>query len=274
MDAEAIRELINHLVMSNTNMALGNTDNYPIILPNGYKLVDLEQYADQPARFRCNFSTTVFDDFVLYVKDKAAVNLMVTVQPDEMTAKAVFDFGTPDSPSWREHTAFLSLERSTPLEALLMKNELAITQDSLIDFLEDYAEHVTFYDTIGGGGIPLSFGESITAIRNIRVTASSKADNQVGDFANAQSKYDKIEVEALGGTLPGGFLFACEPYDNFPHQQVSPCQLRMVASKDGPPLFKIRIQFKSKLDRESVEAFRSEIQTALAMDGVYCGRFS
>ncbi|MEI6543227.1 MAG: DUF2303 family protein [Methylococcales bacterium] len=272
MDGTAIKEISDLAVSA----ASGSTNiigaDFPtIVIPDNYGIQDLEHLQDKPYLFRASYSTNNLDDFVGYVGQYHLLNLSkVFVDPDQIESSAILDLGTPENPQWGKHKAALKLEKSPEYSALLKANNTNYSQKDLIDFMEDYADHITFIDD-DLNIVPFKSG--IQSLRKLKTLENKQQESSVGNFAQSHSALESIEIKAAGEAIPFGFKFDVFPYEGLKLFTVV-SQIR--ASNSGKDvLLKYRISSIDKLKKEIAEDFKKKIIDALKSEiDVYIGRFT
>lgn len=186
----------------------------------GVKPLVLEPYMEHQSRFREEFKTHIIGAFVKYFSlhgaKKAAGKTVeakdevspIFVNPDRMCAMAIFDYGSVDKPLHRSHLASLELRQTAGYSALLGINGVAHSQRDLAEWLEDWEENITLFDS---DGKPLNFRQGVRSIRKIDITAKRAVSSEQGDFKVERGIMESVDLDA-SETFPAQILFSVTPY--------------------------------------------------------------
>ena len=173
-----------------------------------------------------------------------------------MQAQAIFDQGTHDNPRWADHKAQLSLQKTAEFLSLLTHSNTSLDQLDLIDFFNDWREHIDFYDDIE---IITPFAVAINAIRKLTVKQSQESTSEMNDFKNNRSALESIEVSAGQHAIPNYFAFSCEPYNELP-ARVFNCKIRAVVKTDQKDVkLKFRIEGLEKQEQMISNDFKEKM---------------
>lgn len=251
MDGSAIKELVELAVAANTGVAIGYNDN-ALALPDNMVIHDIEKYAETPARFRGTFTTNAIDHFVKYASkyydlDSSALYL----DTDAMSALAVFDLGSPDSPLHGDCRAIIKSEST--LEFQVVQNAVSNwkPQEAAIDWLEDWLPNLSTQSDA-------SMMSVIHALRSIRVTADNAKENIVSEFFTSKSALEKIEAKSTVGDIPNTLFFTCVPYSFSDQPRVFPLRVKIKTTKDG-----VSIAFSCTVLAQIFEQIRQEFEAEL-----------
>lgn len=243
-----------------------NAAGVPIALvPHDFKIEALEKYQLAPTRHLERFKTKYLSEFFAYAKQQPANDLTVFVSEKPMSAKAIFDRSAPEAPSWQDHTAILELENTPALDALLALNNRSVSQNDIIDFAQDWKANIMFFD----GDTELTFNDAISRLRKLKISKSSSAESNRGDFKASASALEQIEIDAAGAPLPSHFLFITEPYLQF-NERSYHAQLRAL-SDDNKPQLKYRLMGMPALEQDIADEFKSWIKADLERATIYIG---
>lgn len=194
------------------------------------KLNDLEKFKPFPNRFRGTFTTSLLEQFALYVTAQANIDTSLFINHIEGTAEAIIDQGSISDPHWGNHRAKLFLLKLPEYAALLDNNDKALNQRVFIDLIEDYANAFAFFDSAGN---PLDTSTVINNLHRLKVDTTRSAENNIGNYAAAASAMEKIEMKAAGNSEPpSGFVFNFRPYENF-RPFSAKCLMRAVNDGDA-----------------------------------------
>jgi len=268
MDQSAIHAIQELAVSEQSNFILHCDEISPaVIIPNNHKLTDLEHLLAAPKRFRAEFKTKLIDEFVSYVNTNGTAKTGIFIDTKDTSATAIINLGNDENPEWGDHKAKLTLTRTPEFAEVIFQNERPLSQQELIDFFEDWQEHIQFLDDAEES---FDFRASINAIRRLTVSATQERESTTRNYSASQSSLDAIEVKAAGAVLPYGFLFSCTPYESL-QSIVLLCQLR--ALTDGKDVkLKYRIMMlDSFINKISVE-FKDLLKASITIDaGFYTG---
>ena len=217
MNTDAI-EKIEELALGNNRQLLGRAEGLATVLlatSAAAKLVNLEPYMDQRARFRARFSTDSIRDFCKYVVERAgkdgASGMRGFVQAGKrLAADVIFNFGTQEAPGHGDDTAVLALNELPAYVAMQALCGEARGQKHLSEWLEDWSANVELVDSDGN---PVGLQVGITAIRNVKIEAKRSSEHNVGDFAVQRSAMEAIEADTSKG-MPAKILFTCTPFEH------------------------------------------------------------
>jgi len=244
MDQTAIKQIQQSEATAETNAALrsGLDSDVPLAaLHKDFSVANLEPYMPYRTRFRGKMSTAIIDDFVRYVKDssKGFSGPACFINPNKMSATAIFNLGNVASPGHADFTAQLSLEMTAEFKALLSANGQKKTQKDLAEWAEDWRQFITFYDQ---SSEEIDARTAIGAIRRLTIESSRKVNHEVGDFNANRSALESIEAKSDNATPPASFTFTCNPYNGLPVHSFS-CRISILTSGDTPMLsFRIKQQ--------------------------------
>jgi len=107
------------------------------VVPEGYKLADLESFLPRPLRIKQEATLYDADSFIDYVQEfKTGATLIFFDVQDESFA-AAFDYHKLEEPSWCDHSARFKPRRSVEFEAWLSANRKQMTQVEFARFIEE-----------------------------------------------------------------------------------------------------------------------------------------
>jgi len=269
---EAIQALA-HAQFINTE--LGRNENAQSIqqaLPNGYTVIDTEQYEKCPNRFRGQFTTHLISDFVDYINTNGSANTGIFVNTDKSTATAIINMGSSSAPEWGDHKASLTLKKTPEFAKLLANINIKLDQLAFIDLIEDYPECFSFIDGTDDTKM-MALPTAIAAIRKLTVSQASETTIEASDFAANLSSTDKIEFKAQGNIPPKGFFFICHPYEGLSEVRFE-CRLRAIS--DGKEVkLKYRILALDRIIDDIGVGFKEYLKANIAATNqFYCGEMA
>jgi uncharacterized protein YfdQ (DUF2303 family) len=184
------------------------------ILPKDMTLASLEPFERYPRSHTGTYQSNHAEDFLAYIAANAdqGNNPHVFFTDDnlgQLTATAVFDFGSTEAPAWRNHRATFTASPTDAYTALLAISGKPATQKALLDFIDDHGDRCAFNRPDGSALAPdLARNEfaNLTA-EKIRTLKSTRED-----FNRQLSAIEKL---TLGNSLPNRLTFVCAPWDGF-----------------------------------------------------------
>lgn len=224
-----------------------------IVLPGETTVHDLEKYLTRPVRMRRQFLTERLPDFCDYVENQSddAKTLAIFIRPDSSGATAVIDYGFHDEPGWGTHQAHLTMKHTPEFEALNAVCSNHASQQTLIDFIEDWGDIITATSN-DDGEIPIQ--KAIVAIRHIKIDKTASATHSQGDLKASRTAMEEIDASgAEGRKIPSRFTVKCAM---FPDTKIQEFNVRMaLLTNHSSPMFQLRV-----MGRDSVmQAVRDEI---------------
>lgn len=232
------------------------------IVPSGYKVEDLSPYMKEPRFYKARFKTHLIDAFTNYCIE--AVNAVGHLMDEEfncyvqawhgatdtISAQITFDKGTPARPGHGHNTASLSLRRTPLFDAVLKIEGQILTQDDLIEFLEDW--HPELSGTRNDEEVPIS--QVITAIRRFKTKITGEKEEVKEHLKASQSKF--AELDASDNPLPSHIVATGVAYDGLEPVDMA-MRLSVNLKTDHPTTFKLRMtrrdKFQAELERDFVE---------------------
>lgn len=218
------------------------------------EIVSLEDNYPERFRFRGNFATQSFKSFVDLVNERKDGETFIDA--DSMTATTIFNIGTVEAPGQCDDTASLKLKRTAAYSAMLDSNGLKKTQMDFSDWVQEFADFITFKD---GDGSVLDFAKSVAAIKSLDIKQQKNINSTVSSLGYEKSGFEKIQAESAN-IIPDGFIFDCVPYAGLTARKFY-CVLRIVTG-EKPLLFFRAQQFEIIAEDMTVE-FLEKIQNEI-----------
>lgn len=221
-------------------------------IPNDYTLHDLEKYLPAPERFRGRYCTSSLADFVAYVKQHGGEGFIEdAASGDKLSAVAFHNMGEKDAPGHADWRSELTIRPTAAYAAMLAIEVKPLVQRDLVDWLEDWADHVEAFGADPGNYKP--WAEALAAIRKITVATKREDSSAHGDLRQARSAMEEVEARAEQG-IPGGFRFKCEPYQGLASRTFI---LRLSVRTGGDvPLLVLRIMQREAAKEAIVNEFK------------------
>lgn len=114
-----------------------------MVLPNEYKIADLEDYLPAPRRIRQKQVFRSIDSFIEYVGRFSTETTVVFADEQQTRLTAVLDYHqSPESPSWCSHVATYECPFSKEWQAWISYDGKNIEQSEFAEFLEERAQDV------------------------------------------------------------------------------------------------------------------------------------
>lgn len=207
-------------------------------------LHETEQFSLNRYRFRGVLRTAAIADFVQYVRTHKGEGF---IDADKLSASVFFNLGDTENPGHADWLATLALKPTAAYTALLGIDGKVLTQQQLIEWLEDWSQNL---EAISQDGEALALKTAITAIRKITIKATSETETTQDDFKGARSAFEQIEAKSSLG-LPSGFSFQTEPYLGLPNREFK-LRLAVLTESDKP---KLTLRFVKKEAEQEAIAF-------------------
>ncbi len=256
LDKSALAFLAEQAVAGATPTTLPGADT-PVVVIGG-KVHDLEEFQSKPLRHRANFTTKSLPAFIAYSLAEASAQSQkaaVFVNPDNMSASALFDIGTPGEPAWSGDRAGLNLKQTADFQALMSIHEKRLFQKQIVDFAIDWAQSIAF---IGPDGETLPAPRALAALRSITIAVKAETHNEERDTGRTRSAFEEAEAKSKE-TLPAGFIFLAAPYLGLDEREIN---VRLTVNTEGEkPTVTPRIVGLEKL----IEALGEELVEKLEM---------
>lgn len=255
-----IAELVEH-----TNPVQNLDHDGLFAIHENFHIKNTETFAPHRNRKRGTFKTPMLDDFKAYVADKKAP---IFVNPQDMTAIAIFNYGDDEQQGHCDDTAQLKLEPTIIYKKLQAIKDKKFNQREFATFLEDYA---SVFTAIDGSGEHIDFSIAITAVRNMKVDNERKTESTVNHLTETRSAFDKIEANATMGKLPAYLKVTDTAYVGLQEREIS---LRLVLNtQDDKAYFALQIVKEELLQNELVDEFKQTILNLFDTD-VFIGTFT
>lgn len=238
-DQAALKTLMEQAAIKQANDAIATvTDPTVIALPSDYKIHDLERYLAFPRRITGVMTTSVVNDFSLYIDTYAECDRAACfVDPDAMQAWCALNFGTIDRPGHADHVAIFKPRITAAFAAFGQAvGSLPMTQQRLAEFIEDWSDHIAPYDA---EGVPLDIKQAVSAIRKITIESMSKAESNQQNLSAERSTFDAVRL-ANKDPFPAWLHFTCAPYVGLAARTIA-CRvsLRTPSPQEKEPTIKL-----------------------------------
>lgn len=220
------------------------------VVPEGYKLEDLEQYHPVPRRTQQTFRAETLESFIAYFNRYAEGDSVIFAHIDSLTVRAVLDYHAPGQPQWGDHVCLFNLPKTPAWKAWTRRDEDRFTQLDFAEFVQDNL--ADFIDPEGAS--MLEVARNLEAQRD--VTFSSTVDQHSGDV---QFTYDRETKTGGKGTLtvPERFKIGIPPFRGADPYEIE-ADLRFRVSDEGNLTFWYSLR---RADEVMEAAFRDVVDT-------------
>lgn len=254
----------------------------PVVpVPDAYKLISIEKFLDQPARFRGTFRTDYINEFTAYML-KNIVNSStagVFINAQKMTATGILDLGDPTSPKHAEHRAVVKIIPLNAYTALRAMNGVKKSQREFAEWMEDWRDYLEAYTDMGPGitqsengkikaegGNEIDLKAAIAAVRKITLKVTAANEHSTQDFKAARSALEEIEAFSKDLSLPGSLYFTCKPYEEL-QTRTFVCRVGVLTSEKEPTIVLRVAQMEAHVEEMGKE-FQALVQKPLAESAV------
>lgn len=290
MENKAIENIQANAAAILLSQELSKKDLPALVAPENLKLIDIQQYLDGPQRHKGKYVTDDIGEFFQFVSSED--NSSIFVNTKEMSASAIFDFGSISKPEHQEYTANLLLKRTDEFKELRQFTDIHMSQQQAIEFIEEWHPHITALakeSEIGKEPEQIDLTKVITAIRSLKVQAEATQENKIEDLSEEQSTFSKVSIGPSDGQgqIPAYIDFTCTPYSGleipygeenatgFTEQRTFRLRFTTLTGRDKPQI-KLNIIRMDKHEKVMGDAFRDQIKRHLddQKHRVYIGNWS
>lgn len=253
MELDTLKHIEKNETVKAINVDLTNNNKEFIAIPEGVKLESLERFSPNRFRFRGNFKTNSFTDFVKMILANPVGACFVDAE--NLEANHIFNFGDFINAGHCDNNAVLTLRSGAAYSAVKVANSQKMTQIDFSQWFEEWRDFIEPFDE-GGGALP--FAGSLLAIKNIDIKQTKNSSSNVSNMGYELSAIEKIQAESAY-KIPASFMFTCKPYESI-NQRSFKCKIGVITS-DKPTLF-FRIE-QIEIHREEIaREFCEKIQAA------------
>lgn len=185
-----------------------NTQSTLMLVPEGFKIHDLESNMLFRDSFRFGFETKSIPDFVEYSAEFDKDGAKCFVNSDNMSANVVFDIGSELQPEHQRNRAGLTLDKSSAFKKILSIHGDHMSQREASDFIEDFAD---FMILSTGTGDSMTVAQSANAINKITIETARSLSSEIGDLSSSMSAMEREEIKGAE-KFPSKIKFTCVPY--------------------------------------------------------------
>lgn len=259
---DALQLLLANAVAAANVRIEGTTGEFAVV-PEGYKLQNMEKLHGCRDRFRGSLSTSSLADFVTYVKDRADKATHGFVDKDNMTCRVIFNLDDSHQAGHGDDVATLRLEPTAAYAALQRIAGKTLSQKDLAEWMEDWRD---FLEAVTPTDESMPIAQAIAAVRNITIKATSERNNVEGNFNAARSAMDRIEADSQD-TLPGSLIFSCAPFEGLPLRNFV-LRLSVLTGNDKPvlkPRWVAEEQVREEIAQEFKDLLAADIADATSL---------
>jgi uncharacterized protein YfdQ (DUF2303 family) len=260
LDKSAIQEIAQAQAINSANLALLASAEAAfggVVLPDSFKLHDVEAMLPNRRRARGTMITQAIEDFAVFVKAHSEAGTTVFIDTIQMAAAAVLNLGTPAKPGHADNRANYNPPITAAFAAVQKVNRSAMSQQEAAEFLEDWTGHWKALHDNDEMSIPAA----IAAVRNITIEALRKAEATVSQLSASQSAFEQVKATSGANKLPTHIYFTCVPYLGFEERLFV---LRLgIRTGDKAPAITLRIvnaeQHTEQMGQELADKVRTSI---------------
>lgn len=234
--------------------AIDIAGNNPVALPSDYTLHDLEAFNAQRRRARGAMRTEVIAAFAAYTVAHAEDGCTIFIDPDDMSAKAILNLGTPEYPGHSDNRAELR-PKKTPAYAELLEVASGSGQKQVVvaEFMEDWADCIVCF---GPDDASISTPKAIAAVRRVSIEAIRRAETSVEQMRETRSAFESVQASSTE-FIPTRIHFCCVPYADF---EARTFVLRLgVLTGSDKPLLTLRLVKAAQHNTELAEELGQKI---------------
>ncbi|WP_312976420.1 DUF2303 family protein, partial [Atlantibacter hermannii] len=140
-------------------------------------------------------------------------------------------------------------KKTAPFSALLDINGDRHSQKELAEWLEDWSEYLTGFDS---DGQVIDAKKSAAAVRKITIESIQKADFEDNDFSGKRSLMESVEAKTQD-IMPVAFEFKCVPFEGLAERRF---KLRLSILGGDRPILVLRIVQLEAQQEEMAAEFR------------------
>ncbi|EFA1376509.1 DUF2303 family protein, partial [Escherichia coli] len=142
-------------------------------------------------------------------------------------------------------------------------------QKSLAEWLEDWADFLTAYDSDGN---VLDIKQAISAVRRLTIDAKRSAEYEEQNFSGSRSVMESVEAKSKE-IMPATFRFECIPYEGLGNREFT---LRLSILTSEQPVLVLRIVRVEAAEEEIAKEFRDLLKERFEEEDIltFIGTFS
>lgn len=230
-----------------------------VLTPNDMKVIDFEQYLQNPNRIRKDISFVDVQGFTAYFQDfknGSTPYLFAVSDGRELQVRCIFDYDKPgeatsiQEPQWGSHRATMNLTYHPDFAELKVKSDVWHKQEDFALFVEEN----THLFKIPAGADMLEIAQTLKGTQSATWKAGSR-------LANGERAFEYVEEIAGKGirndlAIPEYFLFSTPIFEGFEAQDIQ-AAFRWRLS-EGKITFSYRLLSKQQ-ERAAIESVKADI---------------
>lgn len=230
-----------------------------VALPKDFGTHDLEHLLPHRRRARGKMETAYIKPFAEYAQAHSEPGAAVFVNAASMTAEAVLDLGTKESPGHADHRAVLDLQATAAYTALLNINGRAQSQQALAEFFEDWGAVATL--KFFSADSEVTPGKAIAAVRRITIENLRKTDSEEQQLSANRTAFESVKASSQE-PIPTTIYFETKPY---PELQARTFVLRLsILTGGSAPQLVLRIVNLETHVEEMGQELTARVQDAIS----------
>jgi uncharacterized protein YfdQ (DUF2303 family) len=185
-----------------------DVDGHPfVIVPNGYKLEDLERFKKAPFAIAAIVTLQTLDGLITYVEKFKGNGTAIFIGQTTGQTTAVLDYDEPAAPAWRRHWAKFNPAFTVEWKRWIEKNEIWQDQRTFAEFIENNVADITK----PSGADMLEIASTLEAKTAVEFKSGVRLDNGTHRLTFAAETVAKAgDKGAL--EIPQQFELALEPF--------------------------------------------------------------
>ena len=228
MEAEAIKHLLS---VGAQHAQIERLPASAVALPQDWNITSTEKFEPNPMRHRRVFTTTRLADFLTYAKPRATSQSAVFIAPDLNSVVAVLNHGCVESPAWGDDKAVLEMKHSPAFKALQAATMRELSQQQLIDLLEDWGSDGLAALNEDGESIPMP--RAIAAVRRVKIEAKASTTTEQGTMRGARSSMEEVEATGADEALPAFLRLWAPVFEGTDERHVT-ARISVLTGSDKP----------------------------------------
>lgn len=162
------------------------------------KVIDLEKFSSRKRRFNGNYTTSSIASLADFAKENVNPEHTPTCFiEDDGKATLILNFGTNDDPLHQDLRAMIELKKTPVFKSLIEITDTRLKQRELAEFIEDFNTYITALDAQGN---EINLNTAISAIRDITIESSRKAQQTQEEYRDTSSAFASVEAKFKNAT--------------------------------------------------------------------------
>lgn len=242
--------------------------------PGKTEVAGIEHLHAGRARFRGSMSTASVRDFVKYVEARkgSPQGFICADHIEHLSCNVFFNLGDAAAPGHGDDLAILKPKMLPAFSAMRAINGQRLTQQALIDWIEDW-HHIVTAQKPGDDGAYMEASAAVNGIRTLKLDTKGQQTSTVNNFGATRSALEEIEANR-DGTMPGFLSIRTAPFDGF---AIRTFVLRVSVLTGGDkPALTLRWQQQENQCEEIAQEFKEMLLCDLGglIDSMVVGTFT